>query len=371
MKWFRRSKSESSEVPETSGVPSAPTWSVEGSQVQASRTPAAAPSSAHPIIDFWAWWEREGRLIDPSEPSFDAAAELTKRLARIDPGLTFHFGPGEGAAHRLTVSAGGVAEVRRIAERWFRAAPSPSETWEFSPSKQADPSAMANVLQIAGEELSLEEMRFEIDRDDNRLRVHVGVYHPVFDRVSEDLRAQAGFLVLDWLLGEDDVERWLGEVGFLTEMPAYAQPSAALADAVAQTAAQANPDEWVVAEGTTPEGYPVLALFRYGARWLDAPTCDRHHLLTVEYPAQENGLPGSEQTLNELSAIDDEFQELLGTRGVFVGTETGQGARLFHAYTDGEDQNADDALAAWARARGLALVSESDPSWRAVRHLTG
>ena len=37
----------------------------------------------------------------------------SQRVPAIHPDLTWHFGPGSKSEHRLTVSAGGTAEVRR------------------------------------------------------------------------------------------------------------------------------------------------------------------------------------------------------------------------------------------------------------------
>ena len=184
-----------------------------------------AVSAPHPITAFWTWWVDEGRSIDPHQTS-GATDELTRLVTAISPDLTWHFGRGATSQHRLTVSAGGVAEVRPAAERWLRAAPSADATWEFRSSQQADPDALSNILEIAGHKVELASTEFRVDPVEAELRVHVGVHHPAFGQLSEPARAQITYLVLDWLLGEDDVERWLGHIEPLRTPPVPAGSAA-------------------------------------------------------------------------------------------------------------------------------------------------
>ena len=37
-------------------------------------------------------------------------------------------------------------------------------------------------------------------------------YHPIFAELDDDTRMEATLLALDWLLGEDDVARWVGDI---------------------------------------------------------------------------------------------------------------------------------------------------------------
>lgn len=329
-------------------------------------------SDVHPITGFWQWWQTEGHGIDPRRASA-MTDRLSGHLERIHPDLSWHFGKGAAAEHCLTVSAGGIAELRPTAERWLRAAPAPDATWEFRSSQAADPGALDQTLQIGGAELDLALTRFRVEVDDAQQRVHVGVYHPAYlaAALPEDLRGQIMFLVLDWLLGEDDVERWLGHVETLTAPPGNGVTGAELREQVAELARRRDPQAWAAAEFTGANGAPGLAIFRSGVRWIDHPTFDRHQLVTVPYAAQANGLPRDDATLQHLRGLEEELDALLGRRGILIGHESQQGTRQIHAYTDGQDQNVDAALAAWAGSRSLSVQAHPDPSWRTVRHLTG
>jgi len=55
--------------------------------------------------------------------------------------------------------------------------------------------------------------------DEHRLSYDVVVHHPEFVQMQESQRQQFVFLVLDWALGEDDVERWVGGVEAAVDAP--------------------------------------------------------------------------------------------------------------------------------------------------------
>ncbi|MBB5788040.1 hypothetical protein [Jiangella mangrovi] len=333
---------------------------------------AAEPAAPHPVTAFWAWWADEGHRIDPHGLS-PATDELTRLVRAIHPDLTWHFGAGSEAEHRLTVSAGGAAEVRPSAERWFRAAPAPDATWEFSPSQQADPAALTNALEIGGHRLELAATTFRIEVAADEFRVHIGVHHPAFAELPENVQGQVTFLVLDWLLGEDAVERWLGRIEPLPVAPVGSarESGDAVRAAVASIASQRDPDAWVLGQWQDDEGMPGLAIYRNGLRWLDHPTLDRHQSVTAHYVAQPNGLPADSGALDLLRELESQLEAALGSRGILIGHESHRGLRTFHAYTDGEDQNADAELAAWASGRGVTVEAAPDPAWSRVRHLTG
>lgn len=325
--------------------------------------------ATHPISDFWAWWAESGHTISPHGVS-PAHDELTRRVQAIHPELTWHFGPGESSEHRLTVSAGGIAAVRPAAERWCRAAPRPDSTWEYRPAQQADPDSLTHRLEIAGHQVELSATRFDVDIDHDARRVHVGVFHPSFAGMPIEARQQVTFLVLDWTLGEDQVERWLGGIDTLTDAPAEARSAQDLVAAVAELETARDPDEWAVAEWTSESGQPGLAMFRTGIRWIDEPTLDLHHEIVVPFEAQDNGLP-EPQALERLRGLEDELIEAIGDRGVLVAHQTSAGRRTFHVYTDGDDQNVADALHAALTTPDATMTSAADPAWHAVRPFTG
>ncbi|WP_127476368.1 DUF695 domain-containing protein [Microbacterium sulfonylureivorans] len=297
--------------------------------------------------------------------------ELNRRVMAINDGLAWHFSAGSQSEHRLTVSAGGQAEIRPLAERWLRAAPAADGTWEFRASQEPQPDALSSTIEIGDERVNLSTTGFRVRPHLDRMRVDVGVYHPQFGDIPEAARMQISFLLLDWLLGEDDVERWLGEIEALTVAPPTPSDGSELLDAVAALTEQRDRDEWVLAHWQNPDGYTSLASFRRGVRWIDYPVFDQHLTLTSHFTSADNGLPADAEALDSLRELEDGLEDVLHTRGVLIAHDTTQGRRAFHVYVDGEDQNTADAITAWADKSNGKVHSEQDPAWSAVRPYTG
>ena len=79
-----------------------------------------------------------------------------------------------------------------------------------------------------------------------------------------------------------------------------------------------------------------------------------------------DGLPGPDG-LARLRDLEDDLVAALGGRAELLAHESRDGVRLFHLYSDGEDQNATDLVARWAGQRGLGLEQHPDPAWRDLR----
>lgn len=322
-----------------------------------------------PVGAFWDWWAERGRHLDPTTPGPDHDT-LGELLVAVDPGLSWHFGPGLSARHRLTVSAGGTADARPAAERWFRAAPAADGTWEFAPAVAADHSALEGSLEVGGATVDLPSVVLDLRVDLEDLRVHVGVHHPAFADLPDQVATQIAFMVLDWALGEDDVSRWVGHVAALPSAPASSRDVDDLVAAVATCAAEHEPDTWSVLSGEDEQGRPVFALARRGARWVDRPTLDLHHALTATFVPDKRGLP-SPDDLVRLQALDESLLTTVEPRGLVLAHVTTDGTRTLHVYTDGEDQNVAADVTGWAASHGLEAASALDPGWTRVRHLLG
>lgn len=338
------------------------------------RTPAEEAvselSTMTPIAAFWQWWDESGSAIDPSSPGPETD-RLTELVGAIHPDLTWHFGPGADAEHRLTVTASGDPDVRPHASRWHRAAPDADERWEFAPSTTADPRALSNELQIGEARLELSRLRFGLEVSEAEQRVHVEVFHPEFRKLPEGIRTQVAFLVVDWALGEDELERWVGLLDPVVDEALDAVGAEELRAAVAALSAERDPDRWMVLQGEDDRGRPMVVSARSGLRWIDEPTRDLHHVITVPFHAGENGLPESPDATVRLERFEDELVAALEPAALLMARQTVGGRRLFHLYTDGEDSNAADRVARFAAEQGVGHEAASDPGWRHVRPFTG
>jgi hypothetical protein len=333
------------------------------------RRAKADPTAA--IQAFWAWWEvarpRAEKVI-AGTPDDAFVSELSDRVSAIDHRLQWEFTAGTDTAHLLVVTSAGDAGLRALAERWRRAAPPADGTFGYASSRQGDPEALDGaVLDIAGHRLELGELRFAAETDTEASQVHVTVWHPVFPGLPEDARLQVAFLALDWVLGEDRVEIWVGAIGAAGQ-PGPDLTGAELAAAVAAVIPPDDEPRWSTMAGTR-KGKPLVALVQTPlkpARW---PAYDLHIRIDVPYrDSDENGFP-SEQAFPALYALEDRIDARVDG-AVVVAHETSDGVRTTHLYADRPAAAAvlEPLLADWPDGR-IRMRVTSDPGWKAVSHL--
>ncbi len=326
-----------------------------------------------PLAEFWRWWLADGgdafaHAISNGGKFGKLTDTITTKVEAIHPDLVWELAPGKTAQHALCVSAGGDWQVRSTAERWLKSAPPSSNVWEFICSRRADPDVADHQLSFAGIDVKLADMRLRLDIDDTRQLIDVGCFHPSFPDLPTGARDQLSFLVLDWTLGEDDVERWVGSVEALEAAPRDGLPLDALPEAVTALAARQGEDEWAILEGTTKRGARSMVSVRRPLRWIDYPLFDQHLAIQVSFSTErDDGMPDP-TNLDRLRALEDDMMEVYGDRALFVAHETAEGVRTFHAYADSEDEEIVDAVRAWADEHGVGFTSELDPGWRAVDH---
>lgn len=331
----------------------------------------AAPASLHPISKFWQWWTSKGAA------RFSAAAatgqwgdlpnEMSEQVAAIDPDLAWDTGPGRTSRNLLAVSSEGDAALRRIAEQWLRSAPAADESWEYAAARQPAEGVLDNVIEIDGHRLRLGDVRFGLKLDSESECLDIDVHHPLFVEMTEDGPLRVSFLLLDWILGEDGVERWVRAIEIADNGETAPATASDLTAAIDAMAAQAQADKWVLMEGMTHGGERVIVSARRPLRWIDYPLFDLHTEIRIPYDdKRDDGLP-TVDSLDSLRGIEDDISAALGARGIMVAHETAAGARLLHYYSDSEDQNGRDAIETAARVAGGATRHDPDPGWKHVR----
>jgi hypothetical protein len=328
-----------------------------------------------PIEGFWQWWEAAGQHAAEAGLSSGVlegfTAQISARVNAIHKDLAWELARGRSADHALIVTAAGIPDLRRIAEQWYQRSPAVSTTWEYHPARQADPDALANILQFAGHQLKLKELTFDLRVDNDRQMIEAVVFHPLFAQMPVGARDQAGMLAVDWALGEDGVTRWIG--GFKTSVtrPAAGVPADGLIETVEALASRASQPSYVLMTGEK-QGALVVASLKVPAKWIDHPLMDQHITVALPYAHDKpTGVPTPE-SLEQLRQMEDELAERLPSHARLVGHETTRGVRTLHLYADSDDRTLTElvrsAVSRWPRA----VVKESmDPGWRAIRHLTG
>jgi hypothetical protein len=203
-----------------------------------------------PPASFWTWWSgAQDRLAQAiSAGSIDAGLidEIGRAVRGIHPEVAWELAPGKGAEHAFCISAEGRADLRQVALRWLESAPPADATWEYHASRQAGQRPMS--LDIGGARFDLAEMRAIGSWDPTTRRLDVSLWHPQFEQVPSQVRPQVGFLFLDNLLGEEDVERWIGRVDILDAHTAGRTPDEIRAEIERHKAEHAGDETWVLGQ---------------------------------------------------------------------------------------------------------------------------
>jgi hypothetical protein len=337
---------------------------------------SGASDVADRLDAFWAWW----RTASPGlAAAFDArrgdaaVEELGARIDAIDPRLAWETGPGlRGARHHLALSSDGDPELRIVAERWLARAPPPDAAWEFYPARQATPGDPRLLLELhddAGTAIAYGDVRVALEPDTLRERIHVVLHHPALARLDEGERTRAAFLVLDGVLGEDAVERWLGAMETSAEPLPDGEPLEALVDAVATLARTATGEGYATGERRTGSGAPVIMVVNLAVKRIDHLLMDAHLEVVLPLLRQaERGMPTAEEN-EAVHALEVELRAILGHDAVWIARETAEGRRTIHFHVAGQGP-AEGRARAWASGRpdrGVSVEVRHDPAWDVLR----
>jgi hypothetical protein len=209
--------------------------------------------------------------------------------------------------------------------------------------------------------MAFSEIRAVTSWDETHETLDVSLWHPAFDGLPSEVKGQVCFLFLDNLVGEDDVERWIGAI--------EADPAALagatrdeLRDEIRRRAESATGETWTLLEGTDGRGDPVLVRLNSSLKRIDHPFAGDHLEVTIERGLDQAG----DRAQNDaIAAAEDELGEALGGLAVEAAHVTNRRRRVTHFVTaDGERALA--AARGWAARYGhwgAKATLEADPGW--------
>jgi hypothetical protein len=334
-------------------------------------------ASAAPT-DFWNWWssgrDRVAQAIDSGGFDDRLIGQIAAAVDTIHPAMAWELAPGRTARHAFCISPEGNAEVRQAALRWLAVAPPQDATWEFHASKQAAQRLMS--LDVGGRRFDLEEMRAITSWDPARRRIDVRLWHPRFTEAPEPVRLQVAFVFLDSLVGEEDVERWVGQIDIL-EGPTGGRTPAELKAEIERHGAEATGDEtWVVRDVRNADGDVEIVSANAALKRIDYPFHDHH--VTISIVMGIDRMPNE----SEDTVLDVEQADLIGRLGdaaVFVGRSTVIGGRTLHFVAQDPDRmrpaidawaaEIPDSLAEGQPQRRLKINFDRDMDWTFQREL--
>jgi hypothetical protein len=324
----------------------------------------ALPDEA--IRTFWTAWARERPRVGAALESRELAAlvePITRLVKAIDPQLVWELGPGARARHVLCVSANGDIVRRRITRRWRELGPADDDTFEYRDARGGMGLSMASQLRFGDHDIPCGDFVFAISLELRRSRVHLGVWHPAFAQMDKAARASLAFVMLDALLGEDDVERWIGRVDVLEAATNGAVDLDAVLTAVAD--ARAVRETGAVLEGRGDGGAPLIATVDLGIKRVDHVELDTHLQVSIAFGSARgpSAMPDAEIAAG-LNAAEDALVSVLEREGLFIGRETAAGERVLHLHVRHTIQLEAD-VRAWAKGVRWKTTPRfaSDPKW--------
>jgi hypothetical protein len=158
------------------------------------------------LESFWDWFIRNQEALHDFEAGREQIFDsLAVELQKVDPHLTFEFGPKE-TKREFVISAGGIKGSFPAVASLVNAAPT-LPRWQvtaFRPRRTP-----FNAIEFRGKQARPENVQFSLL--DNGKIAGIRLFIPSFREDDADWK-QIGYLLLDDALGEYDVE---SRVGFL------------------------------------------------------------------------------------------------------------------------------------------------------------
>jgi len=184
-------------------------------------------ANASPESDFWSWFKKNENVIFNYESNQEAVFDqLATQMHKVNPTLTFEFGPKDDGRREFVISADGIKDSFPSVEKLYAAAP-PLKKWKiikFRPRREPFDIKYQGILVQAA------SVTVAITRNGSKAALTVLI--PGYTKAKHDSYAGIAFLILDQALGEYDVETRVGTIDVNAPSPQYAQtkPLKALPD---------------------------------------------------------------------------------------------------------------------------------------------
>jgi hypothetical protein len=183
-------------------------------------------SKISPEIRFWTWFEKnESRMFDFEGNQDRNVSDLLRELHRINESLTFEIGSERRGTREFIISADGNRRAFPYVIRLAEAAP-PLPRWrvvKFRP-RRTDPC----LIGIGDQQFSSDDVLVSLELEG--VRIGVSLYLGDKDHFDEQIVGRIGFLLLDYTLGEYDVESLVGTVSFHPKQQANKSTALSLRD---------------------------------------------------------------------------------------------------------------------------------------------
>jgi hypothetical protein len=193
------------------------------------------------IDRFWSTFTDRAEDISAAfcgKKQWDLPAWMSENLARIDPRLMWEFGPGIADGHRLVITPEIHRELRPLVSRILERAPQ-LQDWTFFPYRLADSIDACRIMVEGrtGRPQHLERARVDIGELN---RVDLTFALPSSLGVDADLGRDQAFVSTETLLGEEVLDKWIGDIDVQPIDDESLVPLVDLKDVVDQVIARAR-----------------------------------------------------------------------------------------------------------------------------------
>lgn len=322
---------------------------------------------------FWQWWRtaRDGievGLGQGSPESFESA--LTAQVESLHPGLTWEIAREEEGQFSLTLSGHGNFTLRKLTGAWAKSAPSPSQGWHFLPNRTGSFEAATETLQWEGIEISMEQLRLLIEVDDGCARAHLGAFHPAFAQLTDQSAKGALALALDSLLGEDEIERWIGRTELLAAPAPDSLTARELQLRIIKLADPERDPGYAAFEATLESGDPVVGIIETSMKRLDHLEHEWHLEVSILYlQTREDGIPVESEFRVGVDLENELIDALKPSQAIHFGRLMHSARRHMFFYVRDREwtQSALDAWIPLHPDRKVKFEWNEDPEWSRIR----
>ena len=171
------------------------------------------------VDKFWRWFSKNAArfkdVIDDDRCG-DLLDETSKAVNALGD-FGWCYGPGkEEGRHAFTLTPEGIRDRQYLTQYWISRCPDIPD-WDFYSAKPGRELSDKQVIKTAGFDFAAGEIWVSCEPDDEYKDVDISIWHPHFSEIDEDETFRITYIFLDELIGEYDVENWIGRISFNKE----------------------------------------------------------------------------------------------------------------------------------------------------------
>ena len=187
-------------------------------------TPAAKtpPATANGVATFWKWFTDHATELHKTTDLRVVMESISAELEKVYPGVFAEIGKA-GDELMLVISADGIKKLFPQVQEVYAARPT-VPGWKIVAFRQRD---AGFAIEMDGKKIEPKTVKFVGTPSEGKL--DIAVYLPGFKKDDEEMK-KIGFIILDHMIGEYDMETKIGVIDFgetappaaksLTELPA-------------------------------------------------------------------------------------------------------------------------------------------------------